>query len=94
MSKFLALGISLDDVVRMTTAAPARALGVLGELGTLAPGAAADVTLLRLEEGAFGLADAKGETLEAGARIVPVAVVKGGVARAAGLQQPRLPPVP
>jgi len=94
MSKFLALGISLDDDVRMTTAAPARALGVLGELGTLAPGAAADVTLLRLEEGAFGLADAKGETLEAGARIVPVAVVKGGVARAAGLQQPRLPPVP
>jgi dihydroorotase len=67
---------------------------VPGELGTLAPGAAGDATLLRLEEGAFPLADATGETLVAGARLVPVAVVKGGVTRAASLQQPRLPPVP
>jgi dihydroorotase len=94
MSKFLALGVSLEDVVRLTTAAPAQALGVPGELGTLAPGAAGDATLLRLEEGAFPLADATGETLVAGARLVPVAVVKGGVTRAASLQQPRLPPVP
>jgi dihydroorotase len=91
MSKFLALGVSLDDVVRLTTAAPARALGAQGELGTLAPGSAGDATLLRLEEGAFPLADATGETLVAGARLAPVAVVKGGVA---SLQQPRLPPVP
>ena len=88
MSKFLALGLSLDEVVAMTTAAPARALGALGELGTLAPGAAGDATLLRLDEGEFGLADAKGETLTAGARLVPVAVVKGGGVRAAGLQRP------
>src|SRR5947199_1281123 len=42
MSKFLALGLSLDEVVRMTTEAPARALDALGELGTLAPRATAD----------------------------------------------------
>lgn len=92
MSKSLALGIALDDVVRMTTEAPARAIGASGELGTLAPGAAADATLLRLEEGAVDFADAKGDTLTAGARLVPVAVVKGGVQRPAGLQRPRVAP--
>ena len=93
MSKFLALGLSLDEVVRMTTEAPARALGALGELGTLAPGAAADLTLLRLEEGTYEFADTCGEIMKAGARLVPVRVVKNGVSRPAGLQQPRTPPV-
>ena len=92
MSKFLALGLSLDEVVRMTAEAPARALGALGELGTLVPGAAADLTLLRLEEGAFELTDTRGETVKAPARLVPVRVVRNGEARPAGLQQPRVPP--
>jgi dihydroorotase len=85
MSKFLALGLSLDEVVRMTTEAPARAIGALGELGTLAPGAMADLTLLRLEEGTFELVDTRGETLKASTRLVPVRVVRNGVARPAGL---------
>ena len=92
MSKFLALGLSLDEVVRMTTEAPARALDALGELGTLAPGAAADLTLLRLEEGTYEFVDTRGETMKAAARLVPVRVVRNGVARPAGLQQPRVPP--
>jgi hypothetical protein len=55
-------------------------------LGTLRPGAVADVTLLRVETGSFVLTDSMGETMTAGERLVPVHVVKGGVARAAGLQ--------
>jgi dihydroorotase len=92
MSKFLALGLSLDEVVRMTTETPARAIGALGELGALAPGSTADLTLLRLEEGTFKFADTRGETLKASTRLVPVRVVRDGVARPAGLQQSRIPP--
>jgi len=48
MSKRLALGVSLDDVVRAPTETPARPIRALDELGPLAPGAAADVTVIRL----------------------------------------------
>jgi len=94
MSKFLALGLGLDDVVRATTEMPARAIGALGELGTLAPGAAADVTLLQFDSGDVEFADARGEKIKAAARLVPVRVVRNGVARPAGLQRPHVPPAP
>jgi dihydroorotase len=91
MSKFLLLGVTLDEVVRMTTHAPARILGQADRIGTLAPGAAADVTLLRLETGTFEFVDTRGEAMTAGERLVPVRVVRDGVARAASLQSPRSP---
>ncbi|HXJ81787.1 MAG TPA: amidohydrolase/deacetylase family metallohydrolase [Candidatus Methylomirabilis sp.] len=83
MSKLLALGLSLAEVVRMTTAAPARALGEADTIGTLRPGAAADVTLLRIESGTFTFMDSHGEALVAGNRLVPMRVVRGGVSRPA-----------
>lgn len=79
MSKFLHLGLSLDEVVAMTTAAPAGALRGAAALGTLAPGAAADVTLLELSEGRFELEDAQGERVTAGQRLVPAGVIRNGV---------------
>src|SRR5690606_37458332 len=53
MSKFLAMGMSLNEVVRRSTEVPARAIG-RPELGHLTPGAEADVAVLRLLEGDFG----------------------------------------
>jgi len=91
MSKFVALGLGLDDVVRMVTDAPARVIGASGRLGTLAPGAVADVTLLRLESGRFEFTDTRGESMQAGTRLVPVRVIRDGVAREASLQQPPSP---
>jgi dihydroorotase len=44
MTKFLALGYSLADVVRMTTASPAHALGLSDQLGAIAVGRQADLT--------------------------------------------------
>ncbi len=87
MSKFLALGLTLPEVVGMTTEAPARALAETGNLGTLRPGAAADVTLLRRETGSFAFGDSLGESVMAGERLVPVHVVKNGVAHAAAPQR-------
>jgi dihydroorotase len=53
LSKFLALGMSLDRVIRAATDVPARAIGMGGKIGTLAAGAAGDVSMLRLVEGSF-----------------------------------------
>ncbi len=78
MSKFLYLGLSLDEVVHMTTAAPARAAGREGLLGTPSVGAAGDVTLLRLQEGRFDFEDANGVKVPGTVRLVPVHTIRAG----------------
>ncbi len=78
LSKFMLLGLSLDEVISMATTAPAAALARDAELGTLAVGAEADITVLRLEEGRFGLIDSAGTTREARQRLVPAVVIRAG----------------
>jgi dihydroorotase len=56
MSKLLNLGMPLADVVRRSTVNPAREIG-RPELGTLSPGAGADVAVFQVEEGEFGFVD-------------------------------------
>jgi dihydroorotase len=62
MDKFLAMGMSIDDVILRSTWNPAREIK-REELGHLAPGAVADVAVLRLEKGAFGFVDMHGARL-------------------------------
>ena len=69
MSKFLALGMSLDDVVKTSTWNPAREIG-REDLGHLSVGALADVTVLRLVEGEFGFIDAYGARLDGKQKLV------------------------
>src|SRR6266508_1033975 len=57
ISKLLALGMPLDAVIRAATARPAEVLGLGGEIGTLRPGALADVALFQLYHGHFPLYD-------------------------------------
>ncbi|MHB0875351.1 MAG: amidohydrolase/deacetylase family metallohydrolase [Anaerolineae bacterium] len=78
MTKFLVMGLSLDEVVRRVTVAPAAAMGLAGEAGSLAPGRAADVTLLQEIEGRFRLDDCFGNYREAPQALVPRWVVLGG----------------
>jgi dihydroorotase len=59
MSKFLALGLSVDDVVRMSTWSPAREIK-REDLGHLSVGAIADIAVLKLEQGNFGFTDVYG----------------------------------
>jgi dihydroorotase len=59
MSKFLVLGMTLDDVIARSTWNPAREIKQDG-LGHLSVGAAADVAVLRLETGRFGFVDSFG----------------------------------
>ncbi len=58
MSKILNLGAPLEDVIRMSTSNPARQIK-RPELGHLGAGAAADVAVLRLDEGRYGFVDVR-----------------------------------
>ena len=64
MSKFLALGLSLEEVIARSTWNPARAIR-REDLGQLSVGAPADVTVLSLQAGRFGLVDSFGGKLTA-----------------------------
>ncbi len=78
LAKFLHLGMPLNEVIRAATAAPAAWMGMADRIGQLGQGAAADVTLLRLEEGALDLYDAEGAVERASRRLTPVTVFKRG----------------
>jgi dihydroorotase len=77
-SKFLHLGMSLPDVIRRVTSTPAACIGLEGEIGTLRPGALADVSLFRLSHGEFQFMDSEGATEIGGQRLEPVAVIRAG----------------
>lgn len=64
MSKFMALGMSLTEVIRATTQNPARALR-RPELGSLTPGTPGDATILELAGGRFEHVDVSGEVIVA-----------------------------
>jgi len=79
LDELLALGLPLTDVVRMVTANAAVLLGLEGEIGTLAPGAVADVSVLTVDEGEWTLSDSLGVELRATIRLRPEMAVRGGV---------------
>ncbi|MCE7980116.1 MAG: amidohydrolase/deacetylase family metallohydrolase [Caldilinea sp. CFX5] len=57
LSKFLALGMSLDDTIAAATIRPAEVMGMQQEIGALRPGALADVALWQINEGDFTFYD-------------------------------------
>jgi len=57
LSKFLALGMSLEDTIAAATIRPAEVMGMQQEIGTLRPGALADVAVWKIEEGDFTFYD-------------------------------------
>jgi len=77
MSKFLALGFSLDEVVEMTTLNPSKILRI-ENIGTLREGSIADVTILDLLEGDFIFYDTLGESRIGHKRLVANTVIRNG----------------
>ena len=69
MSKFLVMGMPLADVIRLSTIEPARVIG-RPQHGHLTVGAAADVAVLRIDEGDFGYLDAFGGVLRGDRRFI------------------------
>jgi len=77
MTKMWTLGVELADVIAMTTCNPARVIHREHELGTLAPGRVANVSVLRVDDGDFELSDGF-ETVTAARRLAPVGCVRAG----------------
>ena len=77
MSKFLAMGMSLHDVIQATTSNPAKEIKH-EELGNLSVGSVADIAILNVEKGKFGLYDYTGYRLEASQRFVCEMTVRNG----------------
>lgn len=78
LSKFLHLGLSLDQVIGLATFKPAKAVGMENVAGSLQPGMIADVTIMKLDEGSFVLQDSFSKTSTSKQRIIPVQVIKSG----------------
>jgi dihydroorotase len=77
MSSILSLGSSFAEVVRMSTWAPAQEIH-RPELGNLSVGSEADVAVLRLEKGRFGLLDSALARKMASERILCELTVRKG----------------
>ncbi len=78
MSKLLHFGMKLDDIVERATAAPAKILGYDGTVGTLRPGANADIALIERRNGNVELKDSDGNTVTARERLITRMTVKDG----------------
>ena len=78
MSKFLALGLTIEEVVASVTSRPAAVLGESGTIGSLAPGMAGDAVILDVEAGRFRFVDGAGNAVEAERRLQPRCVIRSG----------------
>lgn len=77
MSKFLALGLTVEEVVERSTWNPAQIIH-RPELGHLSPGAEADVAVLKLEQGDFGFIDTQGYRLSGDQKLVCELTLRAG----------------
>jgi dihydroorotase len=78
MSKFLHLGLSLDQVVALSTVEPARVLRREGEIGTLRVGSTADIAVLEKREGRFLFTDSYGQDRTGSKLLSAAATIRGG----------------
>ena len=78
LSKYLALGLRLPEILRRCTVIPARLMGLEGQIGTLRPGARADLAVFRLEDRKWEQPDYRGEALRCEQLLVPQLTILGG----------------
>ncbi len=78
MSKYLAFGMSIDDIIRAVTATPAQRIGMLHDIGTLELGSIADLTILRLVDKPVIFRDLNGETYPGQKLFRPELTIKDG----------------
>ena len=77
MSKFLNMGMTVDDVIAKSTWAPAREIK-REELGHLSVGAVADISVIRMQTGQFGFVDVAGARLRGNKLLLAELTVKDG----------------
>jgi dihydroorotase len=77
MSKFLNMGISMDDVVLRSTWKPAQIIH-REQIGHLSVGAIADIAVLRVEKGDFAFVDSYGARMDGTQRLVSELTIASG----------------
>lgn len=78
VTKFIHLGMGLDEAIARVTSIPARVILMSDKIGTLVTGAWGDAVIFELQKGEFQLVDSHGEVRKGRQNLVPVKVVKGG----------------
>jgi dihydroorotase len=78
LSKFLLLGLSVDQVIERVTVKPTRMFNFGVELGSLLPGAVADITILEIREGSFLFTDSTGKKHTGRQKLQSAAAVRAG----------------
>jgi dihydroorotase len=78
MTKFLYLGLPIPDIIRTVTARPAELIGMADEIGSLRPGASADVAILDIEEGPVELYDIHGAKRAADRQFRSILTLRAG----------------
>lgn len=79
MSKFLTLGFSLSQVVAMATNRPGEIINRAPLLGTLKPGAPADIAIFDLVDKPVEWLDTKGNKRPGTQSLVPVQTIRAGI---------------
>jgi dihydroorotase len=78
LSKFMLIGLSLDQLIERVTLRPTRAFNFGVEIGTLRPGAVADITVLDVREGSFTFTDSTGVKRTGRQKLQSVAAIRAG----------------
>ncbi|MCF2490233.1 amidohydrolase/deacetylase family metallohydrolase [Dyadobacter sp. CY347] len=77
MSKFMALGLSLNDVVQIATWNAATAINH-EELGNMKVGNVADIAIFKVSEGTFGFTDSAGKSISGSKKLEMEMTVRDG----------------
>ena len=77
MSKYMAIGMSLEDVITRGTWNAAKSIR-REDLGALGEGSVADIVILSLHKGKFGFVDAAGKRLEGNSKLEAEVTIRAG----------------
>jgi len=77
MSKFLNMGMTLNEVINAATWSPAQAIK-RPELGNLSPGSDADVAIISVRTGSFGFVDTRNQRLAGDRRLEAEVTIRAG----------------
>src|SRR5690606_4689321 len=72
MSLLMCLGMSFEEVIKAVTTTPAKALGIQDRAGSIRTGAPAELTVCRVVNGHYEIADTEGKMRTADEKIFPV----------------------
>jgi dihydroorotase len=78
MTKLVALGLPLSEVVATVTSRPAQMMRMADEIGALRPGMAAEISVLDMLDGQFELRDNSGDSMTSSMMLQPVFALRGG----------------